>query len=107
MAERNTSSGSGAVWVERGSLWGELRSGCGQKERDGGGSASSGEDGTEQELIEMRDARSPGSRACGQDPDWKMEADEEGEAVSDSGKPRLRCGEGCVGVGGISLKVQQ
>lgn len=50
----------------------------------------------------MRDARSLGSRACGQDPDWKMEGDEEGQAVSNSGKPGLRCGEG-----GISLKVQQ
>lgn len=35
----------------------------------------------------MRDVRSLGSRACGQDSDWKMEGDEVGEAVSNSGKP--------------------
>lgn len=38
----------------------------------------------------MRDVRSLGPRACGQDCDWKMEGDEVGEAVSNSGKPEWR-----------------
>lgn len=50
----------------------------------------------------MRDVRSLDSRVCGQDPDWKMEGDEVGEAVSNSGRPERRWGEQ-----GISLKVQQ